>query len=178
MTSTTELQCDCGAVALEVREAPILTAACYCTSCREAGARWAAMPTPAPVLEEDGHTAYVLYRKDRVHCLRGADAITSFRLAADSSTRRVYARCCRTPLFLEFLHGHWVSLYAQRWPAATRPAMEMRTMTGDLPAGTTLSDALPSPRTHSVSFMARLFLAWVRMGFRTPPLPFVAEASA
>lgn len=175
MGPTAELRCDCGTVRLEVSDVPILTAACYCTSCRDADARWASLPTPGPVLESDSGTEFVLYRKDRVRCLQGDEALTAFRLAPDSHTRRVYAKCCNTPMFLEFDLGHWVSLYARLWPEARRPRPQMRTMTGDLPEGTTLSSDLASPRAHSVAFYARLLAAWVMMGFLSPKLSFVRE---
>jgi len=64
--------------------------------------------------------------------------------------------------------GHWISLYSARWTDGTAPAPELRTMTRDAPAR--LPDDLPNARTQSMGFMWRLFQAWVRMGFRNPPV--------
>jgi hypothetical protein len=70
-------------------------------------------------------------------------------------------------MFLEFEGGHWLSLYAWRLANDRRPAIELRTMTRDAPPGSAFSDEIPSARTQSIGFMAKLFWAWVLMGFRS-----------
>lgn len=90
--------------------------------------------------------------------------------------------CCGAPMFLEFEKGHWVSVYAARVPEAQCPAIEMRTMTRDAPHEAEFTDQIPSYRTHSVWFMARLLWAWVLMGFRSPEIevdnhPFATEGN-
>ncbi|MCP3143134.1 GFA family protein [Pyxidicoccus xibeiensis] len=173
MTQTTQLGCACGRVRLEVERAPIVTAECHCNSCREAGARLKTLPGAPPFLEANGATRFVLYRKDRARFLEGTDVLKAFRLTPKSTTRRVVAICCNTPVFLEFKGGHWLSLYASLWPAGTRPPVELRTMTSDLPAGSVLPDDVPAGTWQSVSFFARLLGAWIAMGFRSPDLAFV-----
>jgi hypothetical protein len=126
------------------------------------------------VLTASGTTPFVLYRKDRVRFLKGADRLREFRLSPDAPTRRVIATCCNTPVFLEFQKGHWLSLYGGLWPAGTRPALEMRTMTSDLPAGTELPDDVPNGKRQSARFFAKLLGAWVAMGFRSPKVPEVS----
>ena len=168
---TTPLRCACGQVQLEVLGSPILSAECLCTSCRTAGERLAALPGTATFqTATTGGTPYVLYRKDRVRFHSGQERLRELRLTPKSTTRRVTATCCNTPIFLEFESGHWLSMYASLWPASTRPSMELRTMAGDLPEGSDLPADMPNARSHTVSFMFRLLGAWVRMGFRRPAI--------
>ena len=49
-----------------------------------------------PVLNPDGGTDYVLYRKDRVQCVTGQEHLEEHRLKPDSPTRRVIATCCNS----------------------------------------------------------------------------------
>src|SRR5258708_40149129 len=94
--------CRCGKVRLEAVGRPILTASCYCASCREAGSRFEQLASAPPVLNPDGGTDYVLYRKDRVQCVTGHEYLEEHRLKPDSPTRRVIATCCNSRLFLDF----------------------------------------------------------------------------
>lgn len=168
MTTATPLACSCGQVRLEVEGAPIVAAECHCNSCRTAGERMQMLPGAPRVLEESGGSHFVLYRKDRVRFAEGSERLAHFRLTPASKTRRVVATCCNTPVFLEFESGHWLSLYGLLWPEGARPAIELRTMTGDRADGTALPNDVPNPKSHTFSFYARLFGAWARMGFRAP----------
>lgn len=170
MTRTTELACACGQVHLGLEKTPIISAECHCNSCRAAGTKLQALPEAPPVLEANGGTRFVLYRKDRVRILRGAELLKELRLTPGSKTRRVVATCCNTPVFLEFQNGHWLSLYGCLWPAGTLPPLDLRTMTGDLPDGLTLSDDVPNGKRQSVLFFAKLLGAWIAMGFKSPKL--------
>ena len=170
MKQTTQLRCACGHARFEVHGGPILSAECHCDSCRTAGARMQALPSAPPVLEPNGGTRFVLYRKDRVRFLEGTERLKELRLTPESSTRRVVASCCHTPVFLEFEKGHWLSLYAHLWGPGTVPPMALRTMTADLPPGTVLPDDLPNAKQQSVSFFAKLLGAWIAMGFRAPKI--------
>ena len=175
MAKKTVLACRCGEVRFEASGLPIVTATCHCHSCQEAGAQFAALPGAPQVLDSDGGTEFALFRKDRVVCVRGEVLLRSHRLTPRATTRRVLARCCDTPMFLEFKGGHWLSLY-RRCFGASAPAIEMRVMTADRREGVTFTDDVPSYNTHSVKFMWRLFAAWVRMGFRIPALRPIADA--
>lgn len=168
MTDSRTLACRCGTVRLAVRGAPILAAECHCTSCRTAAERLAARPGAPDVRAPNGGVPYVLFRKDRVDFTAGADQLREFRLTPAAKTRRVVAACCGTPVFTEFESGHWLSLFSVLWPQETRPRPEVRTMTGDRPAGTVLDDRVPNARRHTASFMLKLLGAWVAMGFRVP----------
>jgi len=167
---STPLACRCGTVRLAMRGSPIIAAECHCTSCRAAVGRLAALPGAPDVRTATGGVPYVLWRKDRVRFLAGAERLQEFRLTPVSKTRRVVAGCCGTPLFTEFERGHWLSLFSSLWPPETRPTPELRTMTSDLPPGTALPDDVPNCRHQSVRFFAKLLAAWVAMGFRVPKI--------
>ena len=164
---TSMIACRCGEVRLEASGAPIVTVACHCHSCQTAGAAFAALPGAPRVLNADGGTEFTLVRKDRVAFVRGEALLRSHRLTPEATTRRVLARCCDTPMFLEFTKGHWLSLYRDRL-GVDAPAIEMRVMAADRREGVTFSDNLPSYKTHSIRFMWRLLAAWAAMGFRVP----------
>ena len=161
--------CRCGKVKLEAIGRPILTASCYCASCQEAGSRFERLPSAAPVLNPDGGTDYVLYRKDRVQCVTGQEYLEEHRLKSDSPTRRVIATCCNSGMFLDFTKGHWLTMYRNRFPAGA-PPLEMRVMTQDRRDGVALADDLPNYDGHSGKFMLRLIAAWIAMGLRRPEI--------
>ena len=129
----TDLACACGSVTLEVEGPPILSAECHCTSCRSAAER-----LDAAVAEPNGGTRFVLQRKDRARIVNGDDQLASFRLNPDAPTQRIAATCCGSLMWLEFKGGHWISVYAARWPNGTAPAPHLRTMVRDAPPGTQL----------------------------------------
>lgn len=165
--------CQCGQAALEVAGQPILAAICHCQSCQTAGAHLQSLEGAPPVLGRNDGTAFMLIRKDRVRCLRGAENLAEYRLKPDSSTRRVVAGCCNTPMFLEFTKGHWLSVYSDRFQPADKAVPELRTMTRDLRRPIENDEGVPAFATHSPRFMWRLLLAWAAMGFRAPKVDYV-----
>ena len=169
-TESRTASCQCGAVTLELTGKPIMAATCYCHSCQQAGRTFAAAPGAPGVVGSDGGTPYVLMRKDRLLWRSGSDRLEEHRLKPDSPTRRFVARCCNTPIALEFTKGHWLSIYSGRIPEDQRPAAEMRTIVGDRPEGVELPDDIPNYRTPSGKFMWRLLTAWAAMGFRAPAI--------
>jgi hypothetical protein len=156
------VECRCGKVGFQASGEPIMTVTCHCESCLQAAMQMKALPGAADVANGEGGTDYVMLRKDRLCCTRGEDLLRAHRLKPDAPTRRVLAKCCNSPMFLEFKGGHWLSVYRDRVDAP--PPIELRTMAGDR----SFADAIPAYRTHSVSFMWRLFKAWAAMGFRVP----------
>jgi hypothetical protein len=165
MTSAT---CRCGQVELEITGDPLLHSICYCASCQEAGHLHQATSDADPILAGDGGTDYVLYRKDRVSCVKGGDHLWERRLKPDSPTRRMFARCCNTAIFLDFTKGHWLTIYRGRLPDNIPPAT-MRMMTADRPEGADLpDDGLTNYPGQSGKFMLKLLRAWMAMGFRRP----------
>lgn len=159
--------CRCGAVAFEAAGSSIISVACYCKSCQEAGQRIAAMAQAPPVLRGDAGTDFVMHRKDRIRCVRGGEQLEALRLSPTSTTRRFVAKCCSSPMALEFKGGHWLSLYRDRI-AEEAPPLEERTMTAERPEGVELLGDIPSYAGHSRRFMWRLMKAWAAMGFRNP----------
>jgi hypothetical protein len=157
--------CCCGKVELEIIGAPILRGICYCASCQEAGLRHQVRADADSALAEDGGTDYVLYRKDRVRCVQGADLLEERRLKPASPTRRMYARCCNTAMFLDFTKGHWLTVYRGRLPEDIPPAT-MRMMTSERPEGVILPDDMTNYPRHSGKFVLKLLAAWIAMGFR------------
>lgn len=172
-SEATSLTCTCGQVALKVQGRPILSAECLCADCQKAGACLQSLPGAPPLLDANGATRFVLYRKDRVCCEKGQERLREHRLSVKSPTRRVIAICCNTPMFLEFTNGHWLSVYGNLWPARTLPPLEIRTMTRSRPEGVVLPDDVPNPRTHTVRFFAKLLEAWAAMRFRAPKVDYV-----
>jgi len=159
--------CQCSKVKIETVGQPIIAAACYCTSCREAGRRFEQLPSAPPVLNATGGADYLLYRKDRIKCVAGQAYLEEHRLKPESPTRRVLATCCNSAMFADFTKGHWLTLYRNRFPAGA-PPIEMRIMIRDRQDGVALADDLPNYESHSGKAMLRLLAAWAAMGFRRP----------
>jgi len=159
--------CRCGKVALEIVGPAILRGVCYCASCQEAGRQRQAESGGGSDLAKDGGTDYVLYRKDRIRCVRGGDLLEERRLTPESPTRRMVARCCDTAMFLDFTKGHWLTVYRGRLPDNIPPA-SMRVMTAERPEGVILPDDIPNYPGRSGKFMLKLLAAWMAMGFRRP----------
>ena len=167
--------CRCGTVVLEVAGAPIVHAACYCASCQEAGRRIEQLAEASPVLDADGGTDFVLYRKDRVRCLRGGERLQEHRLKPESPTRRMVAACCNSAMFLDFTKGHWLTVYRARLPEDV-PPLEMRVMTADRREGIVLPLDAPNYAAHAGKLMWKLLIAWAAMSFRAPKVDGVPTA--
>lgn len=147
-------RCECGTVELGVEGRPIVATTCHCDGCRAAGRRLQSLPGAPPILDAEGGTPYVLFRKDRVQPLSGVSALRAHKLTDDSPTRRAVATCCNTFMFLDFTKGHWITIPAARLAHA------------------------PAARTarRSPGFVARLMIAWAAMRFRTPTIDYVHGA--
>lgn len=158
-------RCACGGVEIEATGDPITSAVCYCESCQQGSRQIEALPIGRPVCGSDGGTAYVLYRKDRVEYSKGSRLLRGLKLGEESSTRRVVASCCDSPLFLDFEKGHWLSMYRTSLQGGL-PPLEMRVHTKSKPAGSILPNDMPNYSGYSLKFMAKLFGAWIAMLFR------------
>ncbi len=170
MPQTTTLTCACGQFHIELVGEPFITTECHCNSCREAALRMTALPAAFPPEGANGGTPFVLYRKDRIRFPDGTAGLLAHRLSPEAPTRRVVTACCNSPVFLEFQSGHWLSLYANLWPAATRPSIAIRTMTSDLPENHLLDSAIPAGKATTAGFYWTLLKAWIAMGFKVPKI--------
>ena len=155
-------RCACGCVVFEAVGAPIVSASCYCNSCQTAGRRIEHLPSGPKVLDADGGTSYLVYRRDRIVCVKGGEHLQEFKLKPDSPTRRLVATCCNSAILLEFTKGHWLTMYRERF-SSDAPPIEMRVMTRDRPKTVRLSDDVPSYRTYSAKFVWKLLSAKIAM---------------
>jgi hypothetical protein len=162
---TLTARCACGGVVFEAIGAPIVAASCFCSSCQTAGRQIEQLPSAPKVLDADGGTSYLLYRRDRVACVKGGERLQERRLKPDSPTRRMVATCCNSAMALDFTKGHWLTMYRQRFPDDA-PPVELRVMTGDRPQGAQLPDDVPSYQTHSGKLMWKLLRARFAMFLR------------
>jgi hypothetical protein len=166
--------CECGAVCLEILGTSMMSVVCHCTSCRTAGREFDGRSRVAPIVDISGGTPVVLWRKDRVNCLRGCERLKAYRLTAESPSRRMVASCCETPMFGDFTKGFWISIYRGRIPDAPLPSM--RVMTSDMPAGLALpDDGLPRFRGRPGRFFFKLLVTWAALGFRSPRLAGIPD---
>lgn len=160
---TLHTSCACGSVELEVDGAPIVSAVCYCDDCQEGARRIEALPGAGKVADADGGSAYILFRKDRVRCIKGAALLKDTKLKETSPTKRVIAGCCNTALYLGFDDSkHWLSLYRARFREAL-PPVEMRVCTKFKPAGVVLANDVPSYSGWPGRFLFKLLGARIAM---------------
>lgn len=155
-------RCVCGNVELETIGAPIVCAACHCDDCQEGSGRIERLPNAPSILDQAGGTAYLLYRKDRMKCTKGADQLRDYRLNEGSPTRRVVATCCNSFMFLDFQKGHWFSICRARFEG-NAPTLQMHIQTKANPAGSNIPNDAPSYSSYPPRFIGRLMVARVAM---------------
>jgi len=164
-------RCSCGGVEYEATGRPIVSFICFCTDCQTGSKQLEALPGAGSVRDCDGGTAYVVYRKDRIRCARGAELLDHHKLRADTVTSRVTARCCNDPMVMWFEGArHWVPVYRAR--IADAPVAEMRVCTNSAPAGfpppnlpsSDLSSSdIPSYAGFPIKLLAKLLAARLAM---------------
>ncbi|SEE62226.1 Uncharacterized conserved protein [Rhizobiales bacterium GAS191] len=155
--------CSCGSVELEAIGAPIASVVCYCDDCQEGSRQIEASPSARPVQDPDGGTAYILYRKDRVTCSRGALLLKRHKIRETSATNRVIATCCNSAMFLNFDDGkHWIDVYRARFQGHI-PPLEMRICTRFKPENGDIPGDLPSYSAFPLKFLAKLLGARIAM---------------
>jgi hypothetical protein len=158
--------CACGQVTVGATGAPIVSAACYCRDCQEGGRRIEALPNAGAVLEPDGGTAYLLFRRDRIACSKGATLLKSHKLKDASPTNRVVATCCNSAMFVNFDKGpFWVSAYRARFHG-TLPPVEIRVCTKSRPGDAEFADDVPNYPGYPIRMIARLLKSGAAMLLR------------
>lgn len=165
MTDICTIPCACGRVELETRGTPILSAACYCDDCQEAARGIEALPGARPVKGPDGGTEYVVYRKDRLRCSKGAELLQRHKLRDRSPTNRWVASCCNTAMYVNFDDAkHWADVYRLRF-TEDAPPLEMLVSTRFKPEGVELRPGVPQYPGYPFRFIAKLIGARFAMMF-------------
>lgn len=116
------------------------------------------------MLDADGGTSYLLYRRDRIACTKGKQALTRIQ---------AYTRLTNTThggLLLQFrdaarVHERALAYDVSQTFPRDAPLIEMRIMTRDRPESAQLSDDIPNYRTHNGKFMWKLLSARTAMPF-------------
>jgi hypothetical protein len=159
MTAT----CACDAVEVRAFGKPIVSAVCYCDDCQKGAGEIEALPNAPAVRDGDGGTAYMLYRKDRFECAKGAEHLKPHKLKETSPTNRVVAACCNSAMFVNFDRGpHWVSAYRARFHG-NLPPLQARICTKFRPDGVVLSNDVPSYKSYPPSFIVKLLASRIAM---------------
>lgn len=161
--SLTTIRCTCGSVVLELTGQPIITSVCYCHDCQAGAGTIEALPNAAPVRDPDGGTAYVIYRKDRVKCVAGAELLKSYKLDQKTATNRIVASCCNSAMMLNFDDSkHWVDVYRKRF-TENAPPVEMRVCTRFAPGNLAPADGVPGYPGFAPRFIVKLLAARLAM---------------
>jgi hypothetical protein len=159
MTAT----CVCGRVELKASGKPIVSAVCYCDDCQKGARQIEALPNAGAVADPDGGTPYVLYRKDRIACTKGADLLKSYKLKQMSATNRVVATCCNSAMFVNFDRGpFWVTAYRARFHGDL-PPLQLRICTKFKPNNVVLPRDVPSAPGYPPLMVVKLLAARVAM---------------
>jgi hypothetical protein len=160
--------CRCGAVEVAAWGEPIIVTACYCDDCQAAAQRLAVSSNSLPAASADGGTEFMLFRRDRIACTRGADRLQATRLTGSSKTRRMIAGCCATPMYLAFDDKRpWVSAFRASF-GADAPPVEMRICTRFRRSEKKTDDGLPSHPGYPPAMIMRILAAWPLMLFSRP----------
>lgn len=155
--------CTCGSVEVKAFGKPIVSAACYCDDCQKGAAQIEALPKAPAVRDTDGGTAYMLFRKDRFECSKGAELLKPHKLKETSPTNRVVATCCNSAMFVNFDRGpHWISAYRARF-RGDLPPLQARICTKFKPEGVVLPEDVPSYRSYPPSFIVKLLASRIAM---------------
>ena len=159
-------RCSCGSVELEASGAPIVSNVCYCDDCQEGGRQIETLPRAPAVRDADGGTAYLVYRKDRVRCSKGAPLLKGYKIKEKSATNRVVAGCCNSAMLLNFDDSkHWVDVYRARIQGDA-PPLQMRICTKFKPGTGDIPEDVPHYPSFSFKFIAKLIAARIAMALR------------
>jgi hypothetical protein len=160
--------CRCGAVEIGAWAEPIVVAACYCDDCQAAARGLAASAGAAPAADADGGTEFMVFRRDRIACARGAENLEAMRLTDATKTRRMIASCCATPMYLAFDDKRpWVSAFRASF-GADAPPLEMRICTRFRRSEEKTNDGLPSHSGYPPAMILRILAAWPLVLFSRP----------
>jgi hypothetical protein len=155
--------CICGGVEIEVVGTPITSVVCYCDDCQEGARQIEALPGAPAILDATGGSAYLVYRKDRVSCSKGAALLKPLKIRATSVTNRVIAACCNSAMLLNFDDSkHWIDIYRER-VRGTAPPTQMHMCTRFKRPVHEVPHGIPGYSGYPVKFLAQLAKARVVM---------------
>ena len=156
-------RCSCGKVEMEVLGPPIVSGVCYCDDCQTGARQIEALPNAPRMMDPDGGTQVVLFRKDRIRCTKGAELLKAYRLVEKTATNRMVATCCNTSMTMTFDDSrHWIPVFRGRLNGDA-PPLQMRICTKFKPEGVTLSGDVPSYPGYPPVMMWMLVKAWIPM---------------
>jgi hypothetical protein len=128
----------------------------------------AASAPSAPAATADGGTEFMLFRWDRVACMRGAENLHAMKLTPASNTWRMVAGCCETPMYVGFDDKKpWVPALRAQFGAGA-PPVEMRICTRFRPSNDKTADGPPSHPGYPPAMIVRILAAWPLMLFSRP----------
>jgi hypothetical protein len=154
--------CACGLVEIETTGSPIVCSACHCDDCREGSKQIESLPNAPSVLDPYGGTQYILYRKDRIKDLKGRELYKSLKVT-EKSSRRVYASCCNSFLFLDLDNPmHWIPVSRGLFRDGA-PQIQMRINAEFKKEGKTPPSDVPSFPSYPPRFIVRLLWAKIAM---------------
>lgn len=152
-------RCHCGAVRFEATGKPIASVICYCDDCQLAGRRIEAFPNARPVLDSQGGSHYLVYRRDGVRCVSGSERISRLTLRSESATQRLVAECCSAPLLVCFTDSkHWIDLFSAQ-VVGQSAKVEFRMCTAFSPDRVAIPRDAKVSSGYPVRFIARLLAA-------------------
>lgn len=160
--------CACGSVEIKATDTPIACAVCYCDDCQAGARHMEALPGAPRVLDAAGGSAYVVYRKDRVCCIKGAALLEPYKIRATSATNRVVASCCNSAMLLNFDDWkHWVDIYRARIRGPA-PPVQMYMCTRFASAVTDGPPDVPQFQGYPIRLLAKLIKARLAMSLTWP----------
>ncbi len=113
--------------------------------------------------DDDGGTPYILFRKDRFRCAKGADLLKGYKLKDTSMTNRVVATCCSSAMFMNFDKGpYWISAYRARF-RGDLPPLQMRICTKSKPESVVLPADVPSYPGYPAALIFKLLASRLAM---------------
>jgi len=155
--------CICGSVEIEIDGRPIASVVCYCDDCQEGARNIEALPGAPAVLDAAGGSAYLVYRKDRVSCSKGAALMQPLKIRPTSATNRVIAACCNSAMLLNFDDSkHWVDIYRDR-VRGTAPPTQMHVCTRFKQSAQAAPPGIPGYSGYPFKFLAQLLKARLAM---------------
>jgi hypothetical protein len=157
--------CTCGKVEIEALGAPIASTVCYCDTCQQGSCQIEALANAAPILGQDGGTAYILYRKDRIKYSKGKELLKEYKIDEKSTTSRVVATCCNSAMVMRLDDAmHWVPIYRGRFHD-DMPPLQWRICTKFKPANAEIPNDVPISKMYPPGLMWKLLTSKIAMVF-------------